>query len=100
MIRHLLLIAFASVLCDASSSGQPNEIKKSVARINNTAQDPNYRIPWLPGAQGGGSGTGWVVSADRLMTNAHVVSNAKFLTVEKEGDPRKYIARVEHIAHD
>jgi len=34
------------------------------------------------------------------MTNAHVVSNAKFLTVEKEGDPRKYIAHVEHIAHD
>jgi S1-C subfamily serine protease len=100
MIRHLWLIAFATVLCAASSSGQPNEIKKSVARINNTAQDPNYRIPWLPGAQGGGSGTGWVVSADRLMTNAHVVSNAKFLTVEKEGDPRKYIAHVEHIAHD
>jgi S1-C subfamily serine protease len=100
MIRHLWLIALATTLCAASSSGQPNEIKKSVARINNTAQDPNYRIPWLPGAQGGGSGTGWVVSADRLMTNAHVVSNAKFLTVEKEGDPRKYIAHVEHIAHD
>jgi S1-C subfamily serine protease len=100
MIRHLWLIALATSVCAASSSGQPNEIKKSVARINNTAQDPNYRIPWLPGAQGGGSGTGWVVSADRLMTNAHVVSNAKFLTVEKEGDPRKYIAHVEHIAHD
>jgi hypothetical protein len=41
-----------------------------------------------------------VVAPDRLMTNAHVVSNAKFLTVEKEGDPRKYIAHVEHIAHD
>jgi S1-C subfamily serine protease len=100
MIRHLWLIAFATALCAVSSSGQPNEVKKSVARINNTAQDPNYRIPWLPGAQGGGGGTGWVVSADRLMTNAHVVSNAKFLTVEKEGDPRKYIAHVEHIAHD
>ena len=100
MIRHLWLIALATSLCVASSSGQPNEIRKSVARINNTAQDPNYRIPWLPGAQGGGSGTGWVVAGDRLMTNAHVVSNAKFLTVEKEGDPRKYIARVEHIAHD
>jgi S1-C subfamily serine protease len=100
MIRHIWLIALATSICAVSSSGQPNEIRKSVARINNTAHDPNYRIPWLPGAQGGGSGTGWVVSADRLMTNAHVVSNAKFLTVEKEGDPRKYIARVEHIAHD
>jgi S1-C subfamily serine protease len=100
MIRHHWLIALVSCLGVVSSFGQPNEIRKSVARINNTAQDPNYRIPWLPGAQGGGSGTGWVVAPGRLMTNAHVVSNAKFLTVEKEGDPRKYIAHVEHIAHD
>jgi len=35
--------------------------RKSVARINNTSQDGNYRTPWLPGALGGGSGTGWVV---------------------------------------
>ncbi|HET6407382.1 MAG TPA: trypsin-like peptidase domain-containing protein [Chthoniobacteraceae bacterium] len=100
MIRHFWLIVLASTLGATFASGQPSEIRKSVARINNTAQDPNYRIPWLPGANGGGNGTGWVVSGDRLMTNAHVVSNAKFLTVEKEGDPRKYIARVEHVAHD
>jgi S1-C subfamily serine protease len=29
-----------------------------------------------------------------------VVSNARFITVEKENDPKKYIAKVEHIAHD
>jgi len=80
--------------------GQPNEIRKSVARVNNTSQDANYRVPWLPGALGGGGGTGWVVSKDRLVTNAHVVSNSRFLTVEKENDPKKYIATVEHIAHD
>ena len=80
--------------------GQTLEIRKSLARISTTAQEPNYRIPWLPGATGSGSGTGWVVSKDRLMTNAHVVSNAKFLTVEKENDPKKYIATVDHIAHD
>ena len=100
MIRHHWLIALVSCLGVVSSFGQPNEVRKSVARINNTSEDPNYRIPWLPGAQGGGSGTGWVVAPGRLMTNAHVVSNAKFLTVEKEGDPRKYIAHVEFIAHD
>ncbi|MEQ1859495.1 MAG: trypsin-like peptidase domain-containing protein [Chthoniobacteraceae bacterium] len=100
MTRPLGLTCLALIILLGTSRAQPNEIRKSVARITNTAQEPNYRIPWLPGAQGGGSGTGWVVSKDRLMTNAHVVSNAKFLTVEKEGDPRKYIARVEHIAHD
>jgi len=99
MIRSAIYsVAFLLVLHTADA--QPSEIRRSVARISNTAQEPNYRIPWLPGSQGGGSGTGWVVGENRLMTNAHVVSNAKFMTVEKEGDPRKYIAQVEHVAHD
>jgi S1-C subfamily serine protease len=34
------------------------------------------------------------------MTNAHVVSNARFLSLIRENDPKQYIARVEHIAHD
>ena len=83
-----------------SAFAQPGEIRKSLCRINNTAQEFNYRVPWLPGQMSGGSGTGWVVKKDRLMTNAHVVSNAKLLTVEKENDPKKYVATVEFIAHD
>jgi hypothetical protein len=76
-------IALALGLLVSPVFGQPNEIRKSVARINSTSQDANYRTPWLPGGLGGGSGTGWVVSKDRLVMNAHVVSNARFLTVEK-----------------
>jgi S1-C subfamily serine protease len=76
------------------------EIRKSIARITNTSQPANYRVPWLAGPVGGGSGTGWVIEGERLVTNAHVVSDARFLTVEKENDPKKYVATVEHIAHD
>src|SRR6201996_1551334 len=100
MTLRLWPIVLALGLFASSVFGQPNEIRKSVARINNTSQDANYRTPWLPGGMASGSGTGWVVSADRIITNAHVVSNARFLTVEKEDDPKKYIATVEHIAHD
>ena len=34
------------------------------------------------------------------MTNAHVVSNSRYLTVERDGDPNKYRARVLFVAHD
>ncbi len=96
MIRPLaFLLALAGTL-----AAQPNEVRKSLCRINNTAQEFNYRTPWLPGSIGGGSGTGWVVGERRLMTNAHVVSNARLLTVEKENDPKKYVATIEFIAHD
>ena len=34
------------------------------------------------------------------MTNAHVVSNTRYLTVERDGDPNKYPATVVFVAHD
>jgi S1-C subfamily serine protease len=83
-----------------AQGAEVSPIRKSLARISNTAQEPNYKQPWLAGFTGSSSGTGWVVSKDRVLTNAHVVSNARFLTLEKESDPKKYIARVEHVAHD
>jgi S1-C subfamily serine protease len=100
MIPRLWPIALALGLLVSPVFGQVNEIRKSIARIDNTMQDANYRVPWLPGSMAGGSGTGWVVSKDQILTNAHVVSNARFLTVEKEDDPKKYIASVQFIAHD
>jgi S1-C subfamily serine protease len=45
-------------------------------------------------------GAGFVISGKRIMTNAHVVSNATFITVVKEGDPTPWEARVLHVAHD
>ena len=54
MIRRLWQIALAVFLLAAAAYAQPNEIRKSVARITNTAQEPNYRAPWLGGAVGGG----------------------------------------------
>src|SRR5207302_10881580 len=56
--------------------------------------------PWAPGAISGGVGAGFVIAGERIMTNAHVVSNARYLSVEKENDPKKYSAIVQFIGHD
>jgi S1-C subfamily serine protease len=100
MNRSLRRAALLFLVLTLPAFAQPSETRKSIARITNTMQEANYRVPWLPGQVGSGSGTGWVVAGERLVTNAHVVSNARFLTVEKENDPKKYIATVEHVAHD
>ena len=76
------------------------EVRKSLVRITTTSQEANYRMPWMPGGVGGGTGAGFVIDGKRILTNAHVVSNARFLTVDRENDPKRYIARVVHIAHD
>ncbi len=75
-------------------------IHRSLARITTTSQDPNYREPWAAGSIEGEVGTGFIIDGHRILTNAHVVSNARFVTVDKEDDPRKYTATVQFIAHD
>jgi len=94
----LLLVLASFPLC-ARAISIP-EIRKSLVRISTTSQEPNYRVPWMPGNVSGGTGAGFVIKGKRILTNAHVVSNARFLSIERENDPKRYIARVEHIAHD
>ncbi len=80
---------------------QPNgQIQKSLVRITSTEIEPDYRAPWNTGAIGRGVGAGFVIEGPRIMTNAHVVSNTRYLTVERDGDPNKYPARVLFVAHD
>lgn len=84
----------------ATGIAQAAPVAKSLVRIESTSQEPDYKAPWNPGDVSGGVGAGFVISGNRIMTNAHVVSNARFLTVSKEGDPKPHPARVLFIAHD
>jgi len=93
--------AFFTALLPAEALAiSEDAIVRSVVRIETTSQEPDYRQPWEPGRTRRSSGTGFVVDGNRIMTNAHVVSHARFITVTRSGDPRPYRARVEHIAHD
>src|SRR3954452_17982355 len=75
-------------------------IQKSLVRITATEVEPDYRAPWNSGGVQRGIGAGFVIEGNRIMTNAHVVSNARYLTVERDGDPNKYPATVLFVAHD
>jgi S1-C subfamily serine protease len=80
---------------------RPNgPIQKSLVRITATEVEPDYRAPWNSGGIQRGIGAGFVIEGNRIMTNAHVVSNSRYLTVERDGDPNKYPATVLFVAHD
>ena len=97
--RYLLLLSVFFVATNLSA--QPNgKIQSSLVRITVTDVDPDYKAPWNSGGIGRGVGAGFVVAGGRIMTNAHVVSNSRYITVEREGDPNKYPATVLFIAND
>jgi S1-C subfamily serine protease len=75
-------------------------VQKSLVRITATAVEPDYKAPWNAGGIQRGIGAGFVIEGNRIMTNAHVVSNSRYLTVERDGDPNKYPATVQFVAHD
>src|SRR5438445_3639354 len=80
---------------------KPNgPVQKSLVRITATAVEPDYKAPWNAGAIQRGVGAGFVIGGNRIMTNAHVVANSRYVTVERDGDPNKYPAKVQFIAND
>src|SRR5213596_434917 len=80
---------------------KPNgPVQKSLVRITATAVEPDYKAPWNAGGLERGVGAGFVLDGNRVMTNAHVVSNSRYLTVERDGDPNKYPATVQFVAND
>ena len=78
----------------------PADIYRSVMRVEVATQIPDYETPWNSGRFSGGIGTGFLIGKNHLLTNAHVVSNARRILVTVHGSPTKYPATVQHIAHD
>jgi S1-C subfamily serine protease len=79
---------------------RPAQWRASVVKIYVTMQREDYAQPWQARGLVSGNGTGFVIAKRRILTNAHVVSDARFLEVQREGDPRKYPARVAFLGHD
>ncbi len=77
-----------------------NSLRAAIVKIYVTVQRDDYTLPWQAGRMGSGTGTGFIIAGKRIMTNAHVVSDAKFLHIQKDGDARRFNATVAFVAHD
>ena len=95
----MLLIASVSQ-AQAESQKEINVIRDSIVKIYNTMNAPDYFRPWAQLTTNQASGSGSIISDNRILTNAHVVANSSFIQVQKQGDSRKYNAKVKFISHE
>lgn len=72
----------------------------SVVKIVNQYNRFSWYTPWASGSTGKGTGSGFVISKNRILTNAHIVSDTALLLVYFHNDPQPYPARVAAIGHD
>lgn len=75
-------------------------ITKSVVKIYVVTSSYNYDNPWQMGGQSNGTGSGCIIDGNRILTNAHVISNSTFIQVKKAGEATKYTAHVDSISHE
>ncbi len=93
----ILFLASASLL---AAEPAPSDVYHSVLRVEVATQVPDYETPWNSGRFSGGIGTGFIIGKNRILTNAHVVSNGRRVLITVYGSPVKYPAKVDFIAHD
>ncbi len=75
-------------------------LRHSIVKIYATMQRDDFSLPWQSSRPMSGSGSGFILKNKRILTNAHVVSNARFIEVKKNGNPRRFSAHVKYAAHD
>ena len=76
------------------------KFKNSIVKIFAMRSRPNYNQPWQNYPQRSSTGSGFVISGNRILTNAHIVANQTFLMVRKPGLQKKYIAKLEAIGNE
>ncbi len=96
------LCALAGLAC-AQDTARPRggqQIERSLVRIVNHSQKADWYSPWASAPTRQGVGSGFVIDGGYVMTNAHVVSDARMLLLYLHGDPNPHQARVASVAHD
>jgi S1-C subfamily serine protease len=108
-MRKRLRLVFAGivmmstvVVCGAGKNQPPvlNLFRNSIVKIFAMRSNPNYYQPWQNYSQRSSVGSGFVISGNRIVTNAHIVANQTFLMVRKQGEQKKYIAKLEVVGHE
>jgi S1-C subfamily serine protease len=97
--RYPLITWFAiAFLCLSVSAGNPDY--SAVVKVFTVKSSPNYHQPWQNHPQTQGIGSACVIEGKRILTNGHVASNSTFLMVRRQGDPKRYTAKVAAAGHE
>jgi S1-C subfamily serine protease len=94
MKKTLLLITILAITTFAQ-----NLPTSSVVQVFASLSIPNYQYPWQTSQRSQVSGSGMIIQDDYIITNAHVISDAKYIQLSKENDSKKYTASVEYVSH-
>ena len=83
-----------------ADNGDDEAIERAVVQIDVTQQSADWYTPWQMQRPVRSTGSGFIVGPGWVMTNAHVVSDARQIVVRRHKDNTPYFAQVAFMAHD
>ncbi len=102
LIAGLFLVAGLTIPAKPAIAvdSQTEFLRRATAKILTVFIKPDYNSPWKVSSPQNKTGTGVIISNNLILTNAHVVSDATSIQVQRENDPELYSAKVLHIGHE
>jgi S1-C subfamily serine protease len=83
-----------------NSAPAATDVRDSMVKIYSVQNEPDYDNPWNMKGPEAFSGSGCVIEGNRILTNAHMVSDHTFIMVRLHGQPQKHPAKVVAVSHE
>ncbi len=99
MFRILFFIVTLSIVWPGSARAAA-DVRDSMVKIYCVQNEPDYDNPWNMKGPETFSGSGCVIEGNRILTNAHVVSDHTYIMVRLHGQSEKHPAKVIAVSHD
>jgi S1-C subfamily serine protease len=96
-MRYSLLIIL-TLITTLFAEYNEDKTKEAIVKIYSVHKGYNYLEPWNTSIYRS-SGSGSIISGNRILTNAHVVANSTFIEVKHFGETKRYIAKVLAVSH-
>ncbi len=93
------LLALASPLA-AQVPAPGNGVAASVMHVQVFRSAFDWSQPWRQEGVTGASGSGFFIAGGRVMTNAHVIANARQILVRRPDQADPYVATLEAVGND
>ncbi len=74
-------------------------LSSSVVKIHLTAKSFDTSEPWNTSTISG-TGTGFVIAGNRIITNAHIIEDNTFIEVQLDGESKRYKASITSVSHE
>ena len=99
-VLHILFLITMVSFVRPYPATAATDVRNSMVKIYCVQNAPDYDNPWNMKGPEAFSGSGCVIEGNRILTNAHVVSNQTYIMVRLHGQSQKQQAKVIAVSHD